>query len=54
MPKVTIVYLNNEEREHNPENVQIQEGMLVMDWKEKRVVINTVNLSWIEINQKKT
>jgi len=53
MPKVTIVYLNNEKRTHEPQNVEVKEGMLVMDWKDKRVIINTVNLSWIEIDQKK-
>jgi len=53
MPKVTIVYLDNEVKTHEPQTVKVEEGMLVMDWKEKRVIINPVNLAWIEIDQKK-
>lgn len=53
MPQVTIVYLNNEAKVHNPQDVKVEEGMLVMDWKDKRVIINTINLAWIEIDQKK-
>ena len=51
MVKVIIVYLNDDKKEHFPNSAEVTDGMLVMDWdkKKRRVVINTLNLAWIEI-----
>ena len=54
MPKVSIVYLNNETKEHDPNHAEVTDGMLVMDWNKKRVIINTLNLAWIEIDDNKS
>lgn len=56
MIKVKLVYFNNEEKIHEPDQAEVTDGMLVMDWRNniesKRVIINTLNLVWIEIIKK--
>ena len=50
MVKVTLIYLNNEIKEHEPNTAEVTDGMLIMDWPKKRVLINTINLAWVEID----
>ena len=56
MIKVTVMYLNNEIKEHKPNNAEVTDGMLVMDWTDpsgtRRVIINTLNLAWTEVIKK--
>lgn len=56
MIKVKLIYLNNEEKIHEPNQAEVTDGMLVMDWSDntesRRVIINTLNLAWIEIIKK--